>query len=67
ALSVRADGLRLTVRDDGVGLPPGFDVTVRQRSLGLKIIASLIRQLDGRLSTEGGGTGARFVLDIPLA
>ncbi|MBE7203737.1 MAG: GAF domain-containing protein [Parafilimonas terrae] len=65
-LSVKADGLHLAVSDDGVGLPPGFDVSMRQRSLGLKIIASLIRQLDGRLST-GSGPGARFVLDIPLA
>ncbi|MGX7708650.1 sensor histidine kinase [Methylobacterium sp. Gmos1] len=67
ALSVREEGLRLSVRDDGVGLPPGFDVSMRQRSLGLKIIASLIRQLDGRLSTGEGGPGAHFVLDIPLA
>ncbi|TNC15718.1 GAF domain-containing protein [Methylobacterium terricola] len=66
ALSVKAEGLRLTVRDDGIGLPPGFDVSMRQRSLGLKIIASLIRQLDGRLSTEESGPGAHFVLDIPL-
>ncbi|MFH6783787.1 MULTISPECIES: sensor histidine kinase [Methylobacterium] len=66
ALSVRHEGLRLTVHDDGIGLPPGFDVSMRQRSLGLKIIASLIRQLDGRLSIERGGSGAQFVLDIPL-
>lgn len=66
SLSVREEGLRLAVRDDGVGLPPGFDVSMRQRSLGLKIIASLIRQLDGRLSTVGGRPGAHFVLDIPL-
>ncbi|KMO38356.1 histidine kinase [Methylobacterium tarhaniae] len=67
SLAVRPDGLRLAVRDEGIGLPPGFDVSMRQRSLGLKIIASLIRQLDGRLGIEGGGPGAHFVLDIPLA
>ncbi len=66
-LAVKAEGLRLTVRDDGIGLPPGFDVSMRQRSLGLKIIASLIRQLDGRLSTASDGPGAHFVLEIPLA
>ncbi|AWN53365.1 histidine kinase dimerization/phosphoacceptor domain -containing protein [Methylobacterium sp. 17Sr1-1] len=66
SLSVRDEGLRLSVRDEGVGLPPGFDVSMRQRSLGLKIIASLIRQLDGRLSTAEGKPGAQFVLDIPL-
>ncbi|TGD96888.1 sensor histidine kinase [Methylobacterium nonmethylotrophicum] len=67
SLAVRADGLRLRVRDDGVGLPPGFEVSTRQRSLGLKIIGSLIRQLDGSLSTVADGPGAEFVLDIPLA
>ncbi|MET7245631.1 histidine kinase dimerization/phosphoacceptor domain -containing protein [Methylobacterium sp. EM32] len=66
SLAVHEEGLRLAVRDDGVGLPPGFDVSMRQRSLGLKIIASLIRQLDGRLSTAESGPGAHFVLDIPL-
>ena len=66
-LAVKPEGLRLTVRDDGIGLPPGFDVSMRQRSLGLKIIASLIRQLDGRLSIASDGPGAHFVLDIPLA
>lgn len=66
-LAVNPEGLRLSVRDDGIGLPPGFDVSMRQRSLGLKIIASLIRQLDGRLSTASDGPGAHFVLDIPLA
>ncbi|QRE76274.1 sensor histidine kinase [Methylobacterium aquaticum] len=67
SLAVEAEGLRLSVRDDGIGLPPGFDVSMRQRSLGLKIIASLIRQLDGRLSIASDGPGAHFVLDIPLA
>ncbi|KMO38346.1 histidine kinase [Methylobacterium variabile] len=67
SLAVRADGLRLAVRDEGVGLPPGFEVSMRQRSLGLKIIGSLIRQLDGRLTTAADGPGAHFVLDIPLA
>ncbi|MEE8630400.1 MULTISPECIES: sensor histidine kinase [Methylobacterium] len=67
SLAVREDGLHLAVRDEGVGLPPGFDVSMRQPSLGLKIICSLIRQLDGRLATDSDGPGAHFVLDIPLA
>ncbi|TGD77538.1 sensor histidine kinase, partial [Hymenobacter wooponensis] len=46
---------QLTITDDGVGLPPGFELT-RSRSLGMVIIKGLSRQLDGQLavSTAGG-------------
>ncbi|MFE1600753.1 sensor histidine kinase [Methylobacterium sp. ID0610] len=65
-VAVRGDRLRVDVSDNGVGLPPGFDVHSRQRSLGLKIINNLTRQLDGRLTAEPNNPGARFVLDMPL-
>ncbi|ACA16739.1 signal transduction histidine kinase [Methylobacterium sp. 4-46] len=63
---VSEDMMRVDVADQGVGLPPGFDVHARQRSLGLKIINNLTRQLDGRLSAEPNHPGARFVLEMPL-
>ena len=57
---------RLAIRDDGVGLPPDFDVE-RTRSLGLMIARQFASQLDAPLTIErdaGGGAVAR--LDVPL-
>ncbi|OUJ72147.1 histidine kinase dimerization/phosphoacceptor domain -containing protein [Hymenobacter crusticola] len=41
----------LTITDDGVGLPPGFDLK-RSRSLGMVIIKGLSRQIDGQLAVS---------------
>lgn len=43
--------LRLTVRDDGIGLPPGADRTSTQ-TLGLTLVGALGDQLHGRLVFE---------------
>jgi PAS domain S-box-containing protein len=53
-------GLRLTVKDDGVGLPVDFD-TRRAESLGLQLVADLTDQLQGTLAT-GPGRAATFVI-----
>ena len=46
----------LTVADDGVGLPAGFDAK-NQKSLGLQLVTMLTKQLDGSLAIESkGGT-----------
>lgn len=45
---VRRD-VRLTVRDNGAGLPPGFSLET-QNSLGLHIVRTLAVQIGGRLS-----------------
>ncbi|MFE1598257.1 sensor histidine kinase [Methylobacterium sp. ID0610] len=58
-------GLSLSVADDGVGLPPGFDLAAAtRRSLGMRVIQGLARQLAGTLAL-GEGPGARFVLTLP--
>jgi two-component sensor histidine kinase len=54
------DRYRLSVVDDGIGLPPGFDVE-RVDSLGFQLVATLKEQLDGTLETSGTG-GAAFHL-----
>lgn len=46
-------GLVVEVRDDGHGLPQGFD-TAASASLGLGIIRSLAEQLDGKFELLGG-------------
>jgi two-component sensor histidine kinase len=46
-------GWRLRVADDGVGLPPGFDLQ-NTPSLGMKLITDLTGQLGGHLQIVGG-------------
>ena len=51
-LGTGADGLIvLSVADDGVGLPPDFD-PARARSLGLRLVNRLARQLGGVVAAE---------------
>jgi len=63
--------LRVTVDDDGQGLPPGFDPEM-STSLGLSIVRTLVEsELDGQLEMgPGTGTGTkagtRVTLDIPV-
>jgi two-component sensor histidine kinase len=66
-----AHSLVAEVRDDGQGLPEGFDLE-STTSLGLNIVRDLVRtQLDGSIElssvpgSEGGGARARIV--VPLA
>ena len=60
------DALEIVVRDNGCGLPAGFDIE-ETHSLGLSIVRDLIRtQLGGTITMEtDGGTIVR--LDIPEA
>jgi two-component sensor histidine kinase len=54
----------LTVADDGVGLPPDFDLDT-EHSLGMRLIRSLVRQVRGSLVWAGGpGAEARLTLGI---
>ena len=63
-LSCGGDELvKLTVADDGVGLPAEFDWQ-ESPSLGLRIINILGRQLDGTVQREAGA-GAVFSLTFP--
>ncbi|KFG69524.1 histidine kinase dimerization/phosphoacceptor domain -containing protein [Microvirga sp. BSC39] len=55
--------LRLEVSDTGVGLPPDFN-PARSRSLGTRLVASLARQLGGRLEWQDAQPGTRFVLEV---
>jgi two-component sensor histidine kinase len=61
----RAEGsqIALTVRDDGIGLPPENDLA-RSQSLGLELVRALVRQLGGTLAL-GGGLGAEVTVLFP--
>jgi two-component sensor histidine kinase len=56
-------GHSLSVSDDGPGLPEGFDPS-RSKGLGMKIIATLIKQIGGALQIAPGeeGHGTRFTV-----
>ncbi|HEY1652519.1 MAG TPA: histidine kinase N-terminal domain-containing protein [Acidimicrobiales bacterium] len=63
------DALLIEVRDDGLGLPEGFDIE-QTTSLGLLIVSDLVvSQLEGTISmasmpaAEGGGT--RVAISVP--
>lgn len=60
--------LYLKVSDDGVGLPPNFDLEEIQ-SLGLQLVVNLTEQLGGKLeidSTNGTSFAITFVTNIPV-
>jgi len=70
SLSHTGSELVVAVRDDGHGLPEGFDIE-KTTSLGLSIVRDLVAsQLEGRISmeevpaAEGGGT--RVVISVPV-
>jgi PAS domain S-box-containing protein len=78
----RDSGLRIAVRDEGLGIPHGeeqrifgkfYRVDPQQTrgvggtGLGLYICRELVRRMDGRVSvTSREGAGSTFVVDLPL-
>jgi len=62
-----AGRLLVTVDDDGVGLPPGFDPDM-SLNLGLSIVRTLVEsELGGLLELRPGPErGSRAVVDVPL-
>jgi PAS domain S-box-containing protein len=81
-LETRLNGLRMEVRDEGIGIPHGdlkrifgkfYRVDpqlirgVGGTGLGLYICRELVRRMEGRLSvTSAEGHGSTFVVDLPL-
>jgi two-component sensor histidine kinase len=63
-LSVTIDQhLRLTIRDNGVGLPANFNIKT-VNTLGLSLVEALVHQLEGELSIYSDN-GATFELVFP--
>ena len=54
----------LTVRDNGVGLPPGFNL-LETDSLGMQLVGTLADQLNGTLEIHSQG-GTEFIITFPL-
>lgn len=60
---VKAGKCRMSVGDNGVGLPSDFEAR-RGQSLGLQLVSDLCTQLGGTLDV-GTGPGAQFVVIFP--
>jgi two-component sensor histidine kinase len=67
-LWVQSDGqaILMSVRDEGVGLPRGFDPTTSKR-LGTRLVNALATQLGAELTRPTSSVGANFTLLVPLA
>jgi two-component sensor histidine kinase len=59
-------GLRLSIVDDGVGLPDDFSLE-QAASLGLSIVSTLVGELGGSitLGRRSDGPGTRVVVKVP--
>jgi two-component sensor histidine kinase len=57
--------LRLSIHDNGSGLPPGFSLDATPHS-GLAIISALIRDLAGTFSAISHQPGTEFIVEFPL-
>jgi two-component sensor histidine kinase len=58
------DNVRISVRDEGVGLPPTFDIKSGRR-LGMRLVGSFSQQLQGDLQVLRKDPGTEFVLTMP--
>jgi two-component sensor histidine kinase len=59
-----ADHILVSVRDDGVGLPAGFDIG-KSKGLGMRIVVALARQVGGGITPEADARGTEFALLVP--
>jgi two-component sensor histidine kinase len=59
------DTVVISVRDEGVGLPPTFDIKSGRR-LGMRLVDSFTQQLQGDLQVLRKTPGTEFVLTMPL-
>jgi PAS domain S-box-containing protein len=67
-LSLKQEGnntLRLIVKDDGIGMPEGIDLS-NTPSLGLKLVQGLVQQLGGVL-THRNNNGTEFDISFSLS
>ena len=54
---------RLTVKDTGVGFPAGLDIQNIKKSLGLRLVVTLTKQLQGNITLERSN-GTTFHIDF---
>jgi len=57
-------GIVLSIADNGIGLPDGFDITGLD-SMGLKLVHAMATQMNGNIKIEGRD-GTRCIIELPL-
>jgi two-component sensor histidine kinase len=57
--------LEVTVRDEGVGLPPDFEIG-NSKGLGMRLVTSFTKQLNGTIDVRSGMSGTEFSITFPL-
>jgi two-component sensor histidine kinase len=58
------DRIAISVRDEGAGLPAGFQLTTG-KGLGMRIVDTLARQLDAQIEARGLDPGSEFIVSLP--
>lgn len=67
SLSRNSEGaILIAVRDEGVGLPPDFDIRTGRR-LGMRLVNAFTQQLHGNLQVMRRAPGTEFVVTIPTS
>ncbi len=54
---------QLTIQDNGIGLPPGFDIQ-RLESMGINLMRGLVREISGSF-TLSGSNGTTITISFP--
>jgi two-component sensor histidine kinase len=62
---IEKSAVAVSIRDEGVGLPAGFDLTKSKR-LGSRLVAALSQQLGAQFSLPVSPAGSNFALRVPL-
>jgi two-component sensor histidine kinase len=57
--------IAIRIRDQGRGLPPGFDIGTK-KGVGMSIIRALKAQLNATITARAIGPGTEFVLAVPI-
>jgi two-component sensor histidine kinase len=59
------DTILLSVRDEGLGLPPDFDPK-GHKGLGMRLVSGFVSQLHADIQVERRAPGTEFILKIPI-
>ena len=59
------DTVLVSVRDEGTGLPPGFEMT-KVKGLGMRIISAFVHQLKATVSVNQLSRGTEFAVSVPV-